>query len=270
MIVLRVRTFAAVRICCSSVFQVPRRLDAHEQDVALLAGHRVARLDFGDVFQASRRIIRLRRIQRGDRDERRQHVPECLGVDAGAVPGHHVARLQAPHPRLHRRHRQPRGGGQVRQRGSAVGDELAHQGAVDLVEAVGRLPALRHGRTLSDGSRRMSTPEIPTWQLRARFAAALSAMYGAEVPAYTTLVEVSEAVNRDYVAAHPEAERLGSLDRVTAERHGAIRVGSAGRIGRRRRPVRRVRHVPGRLLRPARRRLAGSGGVDGLSTDRLR
>ncbi|WP_328352292.1 VOC family protein [Mycobacterium sp. NBC_00419] len=76
----------------------------------------------------------------------------------------------------------------------------------------------------------MSTPAIPTWQLRARFAAALSAMYGAEVPAYTTLVEVSEAVNRDFVAAHPEAERLGSLQRVTAERHGAIRVGSPAEL----------------------------------------
>jgi len=51
-------------------------------------------------------------------------------------------------------------------------------------------------------------------------------MHGAEVPAYTTLVEVSAAVNRDYVAAHPRAERLGSLARVTAERHGAIRVGT--------------------------------------------
>ncbi|CAN5199225.1 VOC family protein [soil metagenome] len=63
-------------------------------------------------------------------------------------------------------------------------------------------------------------------QLRARFAAALSAMYGAEVPAYTTLVEISGDVNRDFVAAHPDAERLGTLDRVTAERHGAIRVGT--------------------------------------------
>lgn len=65
-----------------------------------------------------------------------------------------------------------------------------------------------------------------TWQLRAAFAAALSRMYGTEVPAYTTLVEVSAEVNRDYVAATPGAERLGSLQRVTAERHGAIRVGS--------------------------------------------
>jgi len=67
----------------------------------------------------------------------------------------------------------------------------------------------------------------PHWQLRARFARALSDLYGTEVPAYTTLVEVSQEVNRDFVAANPEtADRFGSIDRVTAERHGAIRVGS--------------------------------------------
>jgi len=61
-----------------------------------------------------------------------------------------------------------------------------------------------------------------TWRLRAGFAAALSRMYGAEVPAYTSLVDVATAVNRE----HSGDERLGSLSRVTAERHGAIRVGS--------------------------------------------
>jgi uncharacterized glyoxalase superfamily metalloenzyme YdcJ len=61
-----------------------------------------------------------------------------------------------------------------------------------------------------------------TWRLRAGFAAALSRMYGTEVPAYTTLVDVATAINRD----HAGDERLGSLNRVTAERHGAIRVGS--------------------------------------------
>ena len=61
-----------------------------------------------------------------------------------------------------------------------------------------------------------------TWRLRAGFAAALSRMYGAEVPAYTSLVDVATAINRE----HSGDERLGSLDRVTAERHGAIRVGS--------------------------------------------
>ncbi|MGO1536696.1 MAG: 2-oxoadipate dioxygenase/decarboxylase [Yaniella sp.] len=65
------------------------------------------------------------------------------------------------------------------------------------------------------------------WQLRAAFAIELSDMYGQEVPAYNTLVDVSTDVNRDYMERiGAEAERLGSIQRVTAERHGAIRVGS--------------------------------------------
>jgi uncharacterized glyoxalase superfamily metalloenzyme YdcJ len=71
---------------------------------------------------------------------------------------------------------------------------------------------------------------LVTWQLRKQFAAGLSAMYAGEVPAYGTLVEVSEQVNSDYVARHDGAERLGSLRRVTAERHGAIRVGSPAEL----------------------------------------
>jgi uncharacterized glyoxalase superfamily metalloenzyme YdcJ len=67
---------------------------------------------------------------------------------------------------------------------------------------------------------------VQTWELRAAFAAALSHMYGTEVPAYTTLVEVSTAVNRDCATNG----RLGSVDRVTAERHGAIRVGSPAEL----------------------------------------
>jgi uncharacterized glyoxalase superfamily metalloenzyme YdcJ len=71
---------------------------------------------------------------------------------------------------------------------------------------------------------------LETWQLRERFAAGLSAMYAAEVPAYGTLVEVSEQVNADYAAGHADAERFGSLRRVTAERHGAIRVGGPAEL----------------------------------------
>ena len=63
--------------------------------------------------------------------------------------------------------------------------------------------------------------------LRAEFAVRLAGLYGTEVPAYNTLVEVSREVNESFVAARgADAERLGSIDRVTAERHGAIRVGS--------------------------------------------
>ncbi|MCK5891628.1 MAG: DUF1338 family protein [Aeromicrobium sp.] len=68
---------------------------------------------------------------------------------------------------------------------------------------------------------------VDTTTLRARFAARLSALYGTEVPAYTTLVEVSHEVNARVIERHgADAERLGSISRVTAERHGAIRVGS--------------------------------------------
>jgi len=71
---------------------------------------------------------------------------------------------------------------------------------------------------------------LAAWQLRALFAAGLSAMYASEVPAYATLVQVSGRVNADYVARHHDAERFGSLQRVTAERHGAIRVGSPAEL----------------------------------------
>ena len=68
---------------------------------------------------------------------------------------------------------------------------------------------------------------VPHAELRAAFALRLAQLYGNEVPAYNTLVEVSVGVNEDYIAAHgADAERLGSTARVTAERHGAIRVGS--------------------------------------------
>ncbi|MEV4644291.1 VOC family protein [Saccharopolyspora sp. NPDC049357] len=68
---------------------------------------------------------------------------------------------------------------------------------------------------------------LKQWELRAAFAQRLSTMYGTEVPSYTTLVEVSHEVNRDLLAKDAaQAQRLGSIGRVTAERHGAIRVGT--------------------------------------------
>jgi uncharacterized glyoxalase superfamily metalloenzyme YdcJ len=68
---------------------------------------------------------------------------------------------------------------------------------------------------------------VDTAELRARFARRLSELYGREVPAYNTLVEVSHEVNRRVQQRDgAAAERLGSIDRVTAERHGAIRLGT--------------------------------------------
>jgi uncharacterized glyoxalase superfamily metalloenzyme YdcJ len=66
-----------------------------------------------------------------------------------------------------------------------------------------------------------------SWELRAAFAVQMATVYGREVPAYTTLVEVASEVNRLVAALEGDsAERLGSISRVTAERHGAIRVGT--------------------------------------------
>ncbi|MGI8646182.1 MAG: 2-oxoadipate dioxygenase/decarboxylase family protein, partial [Nocardioides sp.] len=68
-------------------------------------------------------------------------------------------------------------------------------------------------------------------ELRAAFARRLSTMYGGEVPAYTTLVEVAHEVNAEVLAREGSAaERLGSIDRVSAERHGAIRVGGPAEL----------------------------------------
>jgi uncharacterized glyoxalase superfamily metalloenzyme YdcJ len=68
-------------------------------------------------------------------------------------------------------------------------------------------------------------------RLRAAFARRLSDMYGGEVPAYTTLVEVAHEVNAEVLAREGSAaERLGDIDRVTAERHGAIRVGTPAEL----------------------------------------
>jgi uncharacterized glyoxalase superfamily metalloenzyme YdcJ len=70
-----------------------------------------------------------------------------------------------------------------------------------------------------------------TWELRSAFAARMAELYGREVPAYTTLVEVASAVNAEVVARDSAgAQRLGSLQRVTAERHGAIRVGTPAEL----------------------------------------
>lgn len=73
-----------------------------------------------------------------------------------------------------------------------------------------------------------TTTKLQLWELRAEFALRLATLYGNEVPAYNTLVDVSREVNEDFIRKNgQDAERLGSIQRVTAERHGAIRVGSA-------------------------------------------
>ncbi|TZG29051.1 VOC family protein [Sphingomonas montanisoli] len=68
-------------------------------------------------------------------------------------------------------------------------------------------------------------------RIRAAFALAMSDMYRAEVPQYGALVALVEQINADVLARDPELavglERAGGLDRLSGERHGAIRVGTA-------------------------------------------
>ncbi len=63
----------------------------------------------------------------------------------------------------------------------------------------------------------MATPVISPDAIRARFSAALSAMYRAEVPLYADLLTLVEAVNA----------AAGEATTGDPERHGAIRVGTA-------------------------------------------
>lgn len=69
----------------------------------------------------------------------------------------------------------------------------------------------------------------PPDEIRAAFSAAMSAMYRAEVPAYGELLSLVSDVNTSVLTASPDLrEQLresGSLDRISAERHGAIRLG---------------------------------------------
>ncbi|MDY8110237.1 VOC family protein [Fulvimarina sp. 2208YS6-2-32] len=67
--------------------------------------------------------------------------------------------------------------------------------------------------------------------IRTLFSAAMSEMYRQEVPQYGTLMSLVEDVNRATLSAEPELarrlERAGELARLSDERHGAIRLGTA-------------------------------------------
>jgi uncharacterized glyoxalase superfamily metalloenzyme YdcJ len=68
-------------------------------------------------------------------------------------------------------------------------------------------------------------------EIRTLFSRAMSDMYRTEVPQYGTLVELVDDVNRETLQQHRQLraslERNDELDRLSVERHGAIRLGSA-------------------------------------------
>lgn len=75
--------------------------------------------------------------------------------------------------------------------------------------------------------------------IRADFSAAMSAMYRDEVPAYGTLLALVAEVNAEVLAADPQLKvRLSATDslaRISEERHGAIRLGTAEELSMMRR-----------------------------------
>ncbi|MBB2973615.1 VOC family protein [Mesorhizobium sp. RMAD-H1] len=80
---------------------------------------------------------------------------------------------------------------------------------------------------------------VPADDIRSAFSAAMSVMYRKEVPAYGTLLDLVAEVNKATLDAAPHLrERLeltDSLDRISEERHGAIRLGTAEELSMMRR-----------------------------------
>lgn len=85
----------------------------------------------------------------------------------------------------------------------------------------------------------MSANRATAEEMRAAFSTAMSRMYRDEVPAYGKLIELVAKVNEETLAAAPALEErlraTGSLDRISEERHGAIRLGSAAELSMMRR-----------------------------------
>jgi uncharacterized glyoxalase superfamily metalloenzyme YdcJ len=81
----------------------------------------------------------------------------------------------------------------------------------------------------------MTTPTtasfVPAYAIRADFSAAMSDMYKKEVPLYGRLLEIVREINEDILRQNPDLEKeLGNLDRVSQERHGAIRLGTGAEL----------------------------------------
>lgn len=80
----------------------------------------------------------------------------------------------------------------------------------------------------------MDTTYLTPDQLRTLFSSAMSDMYRNEVPQYQTLLDLVDEVNQGVLADNPALkqalEQRGELERLSLERHGAIRVGRADEL----------------------------------------
>ncbi|BFM03449.1 hypothetical protein Psyaliredsea_20960 [Psychrobacter alimentarius] len=70
--------------------------------------------------------------------------------------------------------------------------------------------------------------------IRHEFSIAMSAMYQSEVPLYGDLLDLVAEVNTEVLTQHSEIkeqlEHTGEIDRISMERHGAIRLGTAAEL----------------------------------------
>ncbi len=75
---------------------------------------------------------------------------------------------------------------------------------------------------------------LPADDIRTLFSESMSRMYQQEVPQYGTLMQLVAEVNDQVLAAEPalqqQLQENGELDRLSLERHGAIRVGTAAEL----------------------------------------
>lgn len=79
-----------------------------------------------------------------------------------------------------------------------------------------------------------STTFVSPDAIRASFSSAMSSMYRTEVPAYGTLLSLVAEVNNETLGSSPELkqrlQQTDTLDRISQERHGAIRVGTPAEL----------------------------------------
>ncbi len=80
---------------------------------------------------------------------------------------------------------------------------------------------------------------VPSSDIRAAFSRAMSLMYREEVPAYGALMDLVSRVNDQTLSSQAELrarlEATDGLDRISEERHGAIRLGKAEELSMMRR-----------------------------------
>ncbi|GGB37365.1 DUF1338 domain-containing protein [Oceanisphaera marina] len=75
---------------------------------------------------------------------------------------------------------------------------------------------------------------LPADDIRTLFSTSMSRMYQQEVPQYGTLMQLVAEINEQTLASEPSLQQQldsnGELERLSLERHGAIRVGTAAEL----------------------------------------